>query len=131
MDKCMGLRNDSGDPYEWGRKIINQYNISGIDTSNKTLLFSNNLSFDEAQKIKSPGTLVTNAAKALKSDFKIAMTGTPVENTLLDLWCIMDFCVPGLLGNAKSFASKYQNPLKKEDADIVALGNEVHEKLGI
>jgi len=52
MDTCIGLRNDSGDPYEWGEKIINYYNHSGIDTSNKTLLFSNNLSFDEAQKIK-------------------------------------------------------------------------------
>ena len=86
---------------------------------------------DEAQKIKTPGTLVTNAAKALKANFKIAMTGTPVENTLLDLWCIMDFCVPGLLGNAKAFAAKYQSPLKNEDTDIVALGNEIHEKLGV
>ena len=89
------------------------------------------VALDEAQKIKTPGTLVTNAAKALKSKFKIAMTGTPVENSLLDLWCIMDFCVPGLLGNAKAFAAQYQNPLKKEDTDIVALGNEVHEKLGV
>lgn len=89
------------------------------------------VALDEAQKIKTPGTLVTNAAKALKSNFKIAITGTPVENSLLDLWCIMDFCVPGLLGNAKAFAAQYQNPLKKEDTDIVQLGNEVHEKLGI
>lgn len=89
------------------------------------------VALDEAQKIKTPGTLVTNAAKALRSNFKIAMTGTPVENSLLDLWCIMDFCVPGLLGNAKAFAAQYQNPLKKEDTDIVALGNEVHEKLGV
>lgn len=89
------------------------------------------VALDEAQKIKSPGTLVTNAAKALKGRFKIAMTGTPVENSLLDLWCIMDFCVPGLLGNAKAFAAQYQNPLKKEDTDLVALGNEIHEKLGI
>ena len=89
------------------------------------------VALDEAQKIKSPGTLVTNAAKALKCNFKIAMTGTPVENSLLDLWCIMDFCVPGLLGNAKAFAAQYQNPLKKEDNDIVALGNEVHDKLGV
>lgn len=89
------------------------------------------VALDEAQKIKSPGTLVTNAAKALKGRFKIAMTGTPVENSLLDLWCIMDFCVPGLLGNAKAFAAQYQNPLKKEDTDIVALGNEIHDKLGI
>lgn len=89
------------------------------------------IALDEAQKIKTPGTLVTNAAKALKGRFKIAMTGTPVENSLLDLWCIMDFCVPGLLGNAKAFATQYQNPLKKGDTDIVALGKEIHDKLGI
>lgn len=89
------------------------------------------VALDEAQKIKSPGTLVTNAAKAIKSHFKIAMTGTPVENTFLDLWCIMDFCVPGLLGNAKEFAAKYQNPLRKADVDIEALGNEIHNNLGI
>ena len=89
------------------------------------------VALDEAQKIKSPGTLVTNAAKALKGRFKIAMTGTPVENSLLDLWCIMDFCVPGLLGNAKAFAALYQNPLKKDDINIVSLGNELHDKLGI
>lgn len=86
---------------------------------------------DEAQKIKTPGTLITNAAKALNAHFKIAMTGTPVENTLLDLWCIMDFCVPGLLDNAKSFASKYQTPLKSEDTDIEMLGKEIHQRLGI
>lgn len=86
---------------------------------------------DEAQKVKTPGTLVTNAVKALKSIFRVAMTGTPVENTLLDLWCIMDFCVPGLLGNAKEFAKNYQSPLKNQDTDLIALGNEIHDKLGI
>lgn len=86
---------------------------------------------DEAQKVKTPGTLVTNAVKALKSSFRVAMTGTPVENTLLDLWCIMDFCVPGLLGNAKEFAKNYQSPLKNQDTDLIALGNEIHDKLGI
>ena len=86
---------------------------------------------DEAQKVKTPGTLVTNAVKALKSTFRVAMTGTPVENTLLDLWCIMDFCVPGLLGNAKEFAKKYQSPLKTQDTDLIALGNEIHAKLGL
>lgn len=86
---------------------------------------------DEAQNIKTPGTLKTNAAKALKGKFKIAMTGTPVENTLVDLWSIMDFAVPGLLGNAKEFAKRYQSPLKNEDADIKAMGNELHQCLGI
>lgn len=88
------------------------------------------VALDEAQKIKTPGTLVTNAAKALKADFKIAMTGTPVENTMVDLWCIMDFCVPGLLGNCREFAQKYQSPLKDADTDIIELGNEVRKAMG-
>lgn len=88
------------------------------------------VALDEAQKIKTPGTLVTNAVKALKADFKIAMTGTPVENTMVDLWCIMDFCMPGLLGNCKEFARKFQSPLKDADADIIKLGNEARKAMG-
>lgn len=111
--------------------ILTNYDSLRISQLNFCAVEFDAVALDEAQKIKSPGTLVTNAAKALKANFKIAMTGTPVENTLIDLWCIMDFCVPGLLGNAKSFAAKYQNPLKNADTDIVALGNEIHEKLGV
>lgn len=111
--------------------ILTNYESLRISQLNFCAVEFDVVALDEAQKIKSPGTLVTNAAKALKCNFKIAMTGTPVENSLLDLWCIMDFCVPGLLGNAKAFAAQYQNPLKKENTDIVALGNEVHDKLGV
>lgn len=111
--------------------ILTNYESLRISQLNFCAVEFDVVALDEAQKIKSPGTLVTNAAKALKCNFKIAMTGTPVENSLLDLWCIMDFCVPGLLGNAKAFAAQYQNPLKKEDTDIVAIGNEVHDKLGV
>lgn len=111
--------------------ILTNYESLRISQLNFCAVEFDVVALDEAQKIKSPGTLVTNAAKALKCNFKIAMTGTPVENSLQDLWCIMDFCVPGLLGNAKAFAAQYQNPLKKEDTDIVALGNEVHDKLGV
>ena len=111
--------------------ILTNYESLRISQLNFCAVEFDVVALDEAQKIKSPGALVTNAAKALKCNFKIAMTGTPVENSLLDLWCIMDFCVPGLLGNAKAFAAQYQNPLKKEDNDIVALGNEVHDKLGV
>lgn len=111
--------------------ILTNYESLRISQLNFCAVEFDVVALDEAQKIKSPGTLVTNAAKALKCNFKIAMTGTPVENSLLDLWCIMDFCVPGLLGNAKAFAAQYQNPLKKEDTDIVALGNKVHDKLGV
>lgn len=89
------------------------------------------VALDEAQKVKTPGTFITNACKALKADFKIAMTGTPVENTLIDIWCIMDFSVPGHLGNAKDFAREFQNPLKSEETDIKELTESLRNKIGV
>jgi len=59
---------------------------------------------DEAQAIKNPGAKQTRAAKTLKAQARIALTGTPVENHLGDLWSIFDFINPGLLGSAKQFA---------------------------
>jgi len=60
---------------------------------------------DEAQAIKNPGTKQTKAIKKLTAVNRIAMTGTPVENRLSDLWSLFDFLNPGLLGNAKEFKS--------------------------
>ncbi|WP_201864577.1 DEAD/DEAH box helicase [Microvirga soli] len=58
---------------------------------------------DEAQAIKNPNAKQTRAAKALQAEARIALTGTPVENHLGDLWSIFDFINPGLLGSAKEF----------------------------
>jgi non-specific serine/threonine protein kinase len=58
---------------------------------------------DEAQAIKNSGTKQTRAAKELRATSRIALTGTPVENRLSDLWSLFDFLNPGLLGNAKAF----------------------------
>lgn len=69
---------------------------------------------DEAQRIKTPGTLVTLAAKKLKADFRIACTGTPVENSLADLWCLFDFVQPGLLGALEEFGKTYRRPIECE-----------------
>ncbi|HEX6001420.1 MAG TPA: SNF2-related protein, partial [Hyphomicrobiaceae bacterium] len=59
---------------------------------------------DEAQAIKNPAARQTRAVKALKADTRIALTGTPIENRLGDLWSIFDFVNPGLLGSAKQFS---------------------------
>ena len=86
---------------------------------------------DEAQRIKTPGTLVTNALKALKTDFRLALTGTPVENSLMDLWCITDFVAPGYLDSAKNFNRDFCLPLEKPETDIRALGEQVRGRIGI
>ncbi len=67
---------------------------------------------DEAQRIKTPGTLVTLAVKKLKAGFRTACTGTPVENTLADLWCLFDFVQPGLLGALEEFGKTYRRPIE-------------------
>ncbi|MDQ0395547.1 DEAD/DEAH box helicase [Labrys monachus] len=64
--------------------------------------------FDEAQKIKSPGAINTQSAKAMNADFVLGLTGTPIENRLADMWCIMDRVVPGYLGSLKDFVSTYE-----------------------
>ena len=63
---------------------------------------------DEAQKVKTPGIRLTDAAKAMNADFRIAMTGTPVENRLSDLWCIVDGVAPGHLGELRRFSAQYE-----------------------
>ena len=86
---------------------------------------------DEAQRIKTPGTLVTNALKALKADFRLAMTGTPVENSLMDLWCITDFVAPGYLDSAKNFNSEFCRPLTNPETNIRELGDRIRERIGV
>ena len=72
---------------------------------------------DEAQKIKNPNALVTRAAKKQNARLKIACTGTPVENTLTDIWCLFDFIQPGLLGALKEFGERYRKPIEAETAE--------------
>ena len=62
---------------------------------------------DEAQKIKNPNAMVTQAAKKLNVRFRVACTGTPVENSLADLWCLFDLVQPGLLGALNDFGRNF------------------------
>jgi len=68
---------------------------------------------DEAQNIKNPDTSQTLAVKSLKSEFKVAMTGTPVENRLTELWSIFDFINKGYLGTIREFQKSYAVPIEK------------------
>lgn len=84
---------------------------------------------DEAQKIKTPSARMTDAAKAMKYDFGLCMTGTPVENSWVDLWSIFDFALPGVLGCLKDFNAKYQLPLTKKETDLTVLGRSLQKSV--
>ncbi|MHB1453768.1 MAG: DEAD/DEAH box helicase [Saccharofermentanales bacterium] len=73
------------------------------------------LIIDEAQAIKNPGAKQTKAVKQLQSRSRIAMTGTPIENRLSELWSIFDFLNAGLLGNAKEFKDLVKGMQDSED----------------
>lgn len=89
--------------------------------------------FDEAQNIKNPNALQTRAAKGLKARFRLAVTGTPVENELRDFWCLFDTARPNLMGGYQWFRKKFVSPIRAandEERDAVRLrvGEELRSK---
>ncbi len=72
---------------------------------------------DEAQEFKIPSTKLSHAMKAIEADLHIACTGTPVENRLLDLWNLCDVLQRGLLGSAKEFVERFENPQEEVDQE--------------
>jgi superfamily II DNA or RNA helicase len=82
---------------------------------------------DEAQHIKNPLSATARAAKRLKSERRLAMTGTPIENRLSEIWSIFDFVSPGLLGSLNQFEEKYGRPIDRGDAQTaVRLRSTIH-----
>lgn len=71
---------------------------------------------DEAQNIKNPDTKQSKSAREIQADWHIALTGTPVENHVGDMWSIMEFLVPGLLPSKNKFNSEYLRPIQAGNA---------------
>ena len=75
---------------------------------------------DEAQAIKNPDSKVARAAYQLEAEWKLTMTGTPVENRLEELWSQIHFCNPGLLGGRRDFQERYSKPIGRGEPDSAA-----------
>ena len=69
---------------------------------------------DEAQAVKNPGSTAAKRVRDIRARMRLALTGTPMENTLTDLWALFDWLVPGLLGDRKSFRTQVLLPIEKE-----------------
>jgi len=95
-----------------GDLIISSYGLLGSEREALCAIKWHTVILDEAQAIKTPSSLRHRAAIELKSDFKVAMTGTPIENHLRDLWSLMRFLNPGLLGEQKRFRVTFEHPIE-------------------
>lgn len=92
----------------------------------KDILFKTMI-IDEAQNIKNINTEVTKTVKRIQADTKLALTGTPIENSISELWSIFDYIMPGYLGSSSCFEKKYKiTDFEKDDEKIKRLNKLIH-----
>jgi len=94
--------------------ILTSYGITRLDIEILSEYLFNYIILDESQAIKNPDSHIAKAVKKLKSRRKLVLTGTPVENSTMDLWSQMSFVNPGLLGNKKFFKDEFVTPIEKK-----------------
>ena len=93
--------------------IITTYGLAYRDEDKLIQIEWNGVVLDEAQKIKNYYTKQSQAIRKLKANYRVALTGTPVENRLSELWSIMEFLNPGYLGTATIFHKKFALPIER------------------
>lgn len=101
--------------------VVTSYALLRRDTEMFKSLHWHGVVLDEAQNIKNPEARQSRVACGLRSGFRVALTGTPVENRLGELWSIMRFLNPGYLGSQKGFRRRFARPIEHE-GDDAALG---------
>lgn len=96
--------------------VISSYALLHRDLAHLSCITWAGVILDEAQNIKNPETKQARAARALNAGFRIALTGTPVENNVGDLWSLMEFLNQGLLGSQASFRRRFFLPIQSGEA---------------
>ena len=94
--------------------VVTSYALIRRDAERYHGLEFDTVVLDEAQHIKNRQTRNAQAVKAVRSRHRLVLTGTPLENSVLDLWSIFDFLMPGYLGTAQDFRERYEGPIAKE-----------------
>jgi hypothetical protein len=94
--------------------VITSYALLRRDAEHYRGLEFDTVTLDEAQHIKNRQTQNAQAVKAVRANHRLVLTGTPVENSVLDLWSLFDFLMPGYLGAADDFRQRYEIPIMRE-----------------
>jgi SNF2 family DNA or RNA helicase len=97
--------------------VLSSYHTVRQDIDIISTFYFHYVILDESQVIKNPASMIFKTVIRLKSDYKLVLTGTPVENSLTDLWTQLNFVNPGLLGNLSFFRREYAKPIEKERDD--------------
>ena len=100
--------------------VITTYALAARDASDLRKVSWRRVVVDEAQAIKNAATKQATSIRSLPAATRIAVTGTPVENRLADLWSILEFVNPGLLGSAATFKKRYSEPIERHGDDGAA-----------
>jgi len=101
--------------------VITTYGITRVDIEELQLMYFHYIILDESQNIKNPSSKSFKAVKQLNSKYKLILSGTPVENTVNDLWTQMSFINPGLLGSQSFFYKDFVEPIEKKKDDDTAM----------
>lgn len=112
------LRNKDISRFSKYDVVLTSYGITRLDVELFQKFYFNYIILDESQVIKNPGSNIAKAVMELKSRYKLTLTGTPLENTTLDLWSQMTFINPGLLGGQTFFKNEYQVPIEKRHDEL-------------
>ncbi|HTH58487.1 MAG TPA: SNF2-related protein [Cyclobacteriaceae bacterium] len=107
------LRNKDVSQFSKYDVILTSYGITRLDIDNLIKFHFNYIILDESQVIKNPTSNIAKAVMQLQSRYRLTLTGTPLENTTLDLWSQMTFINGGLLGGQTFFKNEYQIPIEK------------------
>ncbi|WP_114777718.1 DEAD/DEAH box helicase [Botryobacter ruber] len=94
--------------------VLTSYGIVRLDAELLKTYYFDYIILDESQAIKNPDSTTSRSVRALKSRYRLILTGTPVENSTMDLWSQMAFINPGLLGNQNFFRNEFLRPIEKE-----------------
>jgi superfamily II DNA or RNA helicase len=106
-----GLRRPPLPPDGLPPVVLTTYAILARDLEALARIAWDTVVLDEAQKIKNPATKTARACRALRARHRLALTGTPIENRLTELWAIFDFLMPGYLGSREDFRQRYATPI--------------------
>lgn len=96
--------------------VITSYDLLRLDHQSLSQIPWQFIALDEAQKIKNPGTKTARCARSLQSEVRVVLTGTPIENNLMELWSIMEFLNPGYLGPRARFRRGFAIPIQQNKA---------------